>query len=745
MFKNRYRPYPEKNSKKNENWLENFLNELKKKNEKNINKKKEFYNDVYTNMIQWSNEFKNEELKFPELVICGFQSEGKSTIVESLLGFRFNIVKTEMGTKFPLFIQTQHCKSDKPIIKIKKSEYDKYRKVINDKKENETMDEDEEYEELVKVDIEELKNIIEHKTLNTMTVSEECFFIKVSHQHCHNMNIIDTPGLIEDESEMSDDIKRMVIDFCKKENRILICVEQSTTEWKNSRIYPIIKNQVDKQMNRSIFAITKFENRTSECKNIEDLNSYLEAEGKFKNIPIFYLSLPHGAKINKVENDLDYKKLIYLQFKNNLLQIKELNVDSVFIEKHLEKIGFYNFRNFLEKKMFEEYEKSKENLKKSIIKFKDDYSIQIKNQETHINFIKKNDPIANFLLPSILIFRKFIIEFFIDNSYNIIHNKDFLFIDKELEYNQLKRFKNNLDDYGETVKEELENLINLKNFQEKNVFKNSKKQIENIFIHEEIQKHFEHIFNQIDLKINGSRCFGIHQIKRLLVNFSKLMSIENQENNILEFYENIKDRFILSGNENFLKKIFLQYVNEFSQPMVIILFKYIFSIFKNNLNNIKTYLNENLFDKELIGNLLDNYVQQLETHISHVLFIECNLCNSNMEIFVKEIYLEYDMDDEEMLKKKFLELINENMFKNYIISLKNKLIKIIEKIIYLHFIPLNNKMYESLLNGNYKNDKNFKWVNNVNKNIDEQIEKIKEEIEKLKKRKFYFDQVLQKF
>lgn len=33
------------------------------------------------------------------------QSDGKSTFIEGLLGFQFNIVDTQMGTKRPLIIQ----------------------------------------------------------------------------------------------------------------------------------------------------------------------------------------------------------------------------------------------------------------------------------------------------------------------------------------------------------------------------------------------------------------------------------------------------------------------------------------------------------------------------------------------------------------------------------------------------------------------------------------------------------------
>jgi len=41
----------------------------------------------------------------PELVVVGMQSDGKSTFIEGLLGFQFNIVESTIGTRRPLIIQ----------------------------------------------------------------------------------------------------------------------------------------------------------------------------------------------------------------------------------------------------------------------------------------------------------------------------------------------------------------------------------------------------------------------------------------------------------------------------------------------------------------------------------------------------------------------------------------------------------------------------------------------------------------
>nr|GMD90184.1 dynamin-related protein 5A [Ipomoea batatas] len=49
-----------------------------------------------------------EKLPIPEIVAIGGQSDGKSSLLEALLGFRFNIREVEMGTRRPLILQMVH-------------------------------------------------------------------------------------------------------------------------------------------------------------------------------------------------------------------------------------------------------------------------------------------------------------------------------------------------------------------------------------------------------------------------------------------------------------------------------------------------------------------------------------------------------------------------------------------------------------------------------------------------------------
>ena len=66
-------------------------------------------------------------------------------------------------------------------------------------------------------------------------VSSKPIILRVEYKHCANLTIIDTPGFrLGGEEKLLRDIEAMVVDLIKPQNRIIVCLEQSTVEWANS-------------------------------------------------------------------------------------------------------------------------------------------------------------------------------------------------------------------------------------------------------------------------------------------------------------------------------------------------------------------------------------------------------------------------------------------------------------------------------------------------------------------------------
>jgi hypothetical protein len=66
-------------------------------------------------------------------------------------------------------------------------------------------------------------------------VSSEPITLRVESRDCSNLNIYDTPGFrLGGDAKLKDEIVEMVERMVAPKNRIIICLDQSTTEWVNS-------------------------------------------------------------------------------------------------------------------------------------------------------------------------------------------------------------------------------------------------------------------------------------------------------------------------------------------------------------------------------------------------------------------------------------------------------------------------------------------------------------------------------
>lgn len=72
-----------------------------------------------------------ENIALPEIVAIGGQSDGKSSLLEAFLGFRFNLTATEMGTRRPLIVQMVHDPTAlEPRCRLQEEESDEYGPVM---------------------------------------------------------------------------------------------------------------------------------------------------------------------------------------------------------------------------------------------------------------------------------------------------------------------------------------------------------------------------------------------------------------------------------------------------------------------------------------------------------------------------------------------------------------------------------------------------------------------------------------
>eukprot|EP00761_Pharyngomonas_kirbyi_P008949 gb/GECH01008962.1/.p1 GENE.gb/GECH01008962.1/~~gb/GECH01008962.1/.p1 ORF type:complete len:869 (+),score=229.05 gb/GECH01008962.1/:1-2607(+) len=277
----------------------------------------------------------NMNFEFPEIVVVGMQSDGKSSFVEALLGFQFNMIDTQLGTRRPLILQMINDPSiDEP--------HCVFWKEGGSSLENKPTP------------VSKLEEEIKNRTdalIGPREVSSVPIILRVKYKYCANLTIYDTPGFRRGEQDpMSDKIAEMVLELMRPKHRIIVGLEQSTVEYCNTLVRPIIK-KVDPSFSRTVFIITKFNNRCNQFKDDEEANQYLSADEV--EICPYFMSLPSGPDTRDLSRD---------EFKDKMLEVYLEDYRKLcwlgFDEKRFRpKIGIFHIKQALEKKLNTEYRK----------------------------------------------------------------------------------------------------------------------------------------------------------------------------------------------------------------------------------------------------------------------------------------------------------------------------------------------------------------------------------------------------
>ena len=328
-----------KNLKNIRKKIEKQRNNIEEENKGNSNFARELC-EIYNNLQGISKDI-NIDFETPEIVVVGMQSDGKSSFIEGLLGFQFNIVETNIGTRRPLILQM----INNPLYN---EPYCIFRKENPTIEENPFEDENTGINDLTKKIIERT-NQIAGESLDCVSCIP--IILKIEYKYCSNLTIYDTPGFrLGGNEKLRNQIIDMTINLIKPKHRIIVCLEQSTVEWSNSTSRPIVK-AIDPQFSRTILVNTKFDNRVKEFRTSDSINNYFKGEDLPEGIKPFFISMPlrRGLNINRYQENMkecfleDYEKLIEIGFNE---------------KENLSQLGIFKVSNYLQKVLQNQYIKN---------------------------------------------------------------------------------------------------------------------------------------------------------------------------------------------------------------------------------------------------------------------------------------------------------------------------------------------------------------------------------------------------
>ncbi|XP_078428268.1 dynamin related protein 5A [Wolffia australiana] len=287
-----------------------------------------------------------EKLPIPEIVAVGGQSDGKSSLLEALLGFRFNVREVEMGTRRPLVLQMVHEPTSlEPRCRFQEEDSEEYGNPI--------------------ISASAIADLIKSRTEAHLrkiqaAVSKKPIVMRVEYAHCPNLTIIDTPGFVlkakKGEPENTpEEILAMVKSLAAPPHRILLFLQQSSVEWCSSLWLDAIR-EIDPTFRRTIIVVSKFDNRLKEFTDKWEVDRYLSASGYLgENTHPFFVALPKDR--GTITNE-EFRRQISTVDGEILRQLRDGIKGGFDEEKYGPFIGFTHLKEFLEAELQSRYKEA---------------------------------------------------------------------------------------------------------------------------------------------------------------------------------------------------------------------------------------------------------------------------------------------------------------------------------------------------------------------------------------------------
>ncbi|EIE25943.1 hypothetical protein COCSUDRAFT_35468 [Coccomyxa subellipsoidea C-169] len=286
-----------------------------------------------------------ESLPIPEIVAIGGQSDGKSSLLEAFLGFKFNVREVEMGTRRPLICLMVHDPTaETPRCRLQAEDSEEFGSPIYP-------------ETAVAEAIREMTEAHLRQTGGIGTVSAKPIVLRVEFAYAPNLTIIDTPGFIlkarQGEGDSTpNDILEMVKAQAAPPNRLILFLQQSSVEWCSS-LWMHVVQELDPHFQRTIVVASKFDNRLKEFAERWEVDRYLSAAGYLSaNVKPFFVALPKERTIIKSS---EWREQIQAVDRDCLQHLRKEIAGGFDEERFGSCIGFGNLKRYLEEELARRY------------------------------------------------------------------------------------------------------------------------------------------------------------------------------------------------------------------------------------------------------------------------------------------------------------------------------------------------------------------------------------------------------
>ncbi|PKI37811.1 hypothetical protein CRG98_041761 [Punica granatum] len=290
----------------------------------------------------------------PAVLVVGHQTDGKSALVEALMGFQFNHVGGGTKTRRPI---TLHMKYDPncelPLCSLlSESDPSSLARLMS---------------------LQEIQAYIEAE--NMRLEREPCQFsakeiiVKVEYKYCPNLTIIDTPGLIAPApgrknralQSQARAVESLVRAKMQHKEFIILCLEDCS-DWSNATTRRVVM-QIDPELSRTVVVSTKLDTKIPQFARSSDVEVFLSPpactlDGFILGDSPFFTSVPSGrvgpGHESVYQSNDEFKKAISLREMEDIASLEE-KLGRKLTKQERSRIGVSKLRLFLEELLQKRY------------------------------------------------------------------------------------------------------------------------------------------------------------------------------------------------------------------------------------------------------------------------------------------------------------------------------------------------------------------------------------------------------
>ncbi|KAM5574756.1 dynamin-like protein ARC5 [Rosa sericea] len=289
----------------------------------------------------------------PAVLVVGHQTDGKSALVEALMGFQFNHVGGGTKTRRPI---TLHMKYDP-------DSHSPLCRLVSDSDPAQAHPRS----------LQDIQAYIEAE--NMRLEKEPCLFsakeiiIRVEYKYCPNLTIIDTPGLIAPApgpknralQVQARAVEALVRAKMQHKELIILCLEDCS-DWSNATTRRVVM-QIDPELSRTVIVSTKLDTKIPQFARSSDVEVFLSPptcmlDGCILGDSPFFTSVPSGrvgfGHDSVYRSNDEFKQAISVREKEDVASLEEKLGRSLSVQER-SRIGVSKLRSFLEELLQKRY------------------------------------------------------------------------------------------------------------------------------------------------------------------------------------------------------------------------------------------------------------------------------------------------------------------------------------------------------------------------------------------------------